>query len=1241
MKTIFLIDKYPELARDFHLYKNNGLSAETVSISYKGLVWWRCDKGHEWEEKVFSRVRQKKGGCKICRSLACTNPPLAKELHPILNNGLRAEDITPGAHRKVWWLCPEGHEYNATVKNRAVNESCCPYCACRKVTKSRSLTITHPELAKKFHPTKNGDLTTDKITENYLKDVWWLCDKEHEWQETVQNCSRQSEENCKVCRSLGYLKPELLDEWHLDNESSPYEVPANSNEKFKWKCKKCSHEWVSNVANRFRGSGCPGCSGAAVTPQTSLMALLPEIANEWDYNLNSKTPNDYTIGSTQEVHWICHNGHRYKDSIYGRTKRNRGCPTCKTVAYLCPHLIEEWSPENILSPYEELARSGKEVIWRCKDCSNVWRAKIAARYRGRGCPSCNSGWTIENIRRFVTSLLPYLETLSPAGLYVLFQQNGLLSIASDAKGRSFVQALKTGRFPKEELEKFIKEQPSLVDEFLTDPKFLLDHRKDDLNATQSSFSEDEAFNLEAELPTIETKDVLSTLDSKLLSNLDKEAIDFFIKEAVARIWQHAFSKESEAIQQLQNYDSAGSYPQEVKQLFLADYAGAKCLQIPNGYSFPHQPNLMQRYTAYLVKNRKRLGNWSGTGAGKTLSAVLASRVIGANLTVICCPNNVIENWERNILKIYPDSCVLIKNIDIGCLKNSGDHQFLILNYEFFQQPKAESKLKALIEGYCIDFVIIDEIHYTKQRQAERMSDRKRVIASFLSEATTRNEHIHVLGMSATPVVNNLYEGKTLIELVTGVHHDDLQTKATVSNCISHYQKFVSQGIRWVPQYSYRMNLVTEEVDCGTFVSEIKHQTTFGSMVDLEAILTKAKIPVILKHLRSKTVVYTHYLKDILSSLQEAIERAGWRVAIFTGECKDGLNLFVDGNADVLIASSCVGTGVDRLQHVCNRLIVNSLPWTHAEFEQLIGRFYRQGQKYDHVDVFVPLTFADINGERWSWCNSRWNRIQFKKSIADAAVDGLIPEGNLRTPAQAYNDAMIWLERLARGEIYEIERRKISIPLSGEIKPIDRKRLGNLSEMNHRINREPGNKTHDRFIKDPAEWEHYHAIYREDRKNWPVIPYQEALKWFKARPHMIVGDFGCGEALLANELENKVLSFDHIAINEDVIACDMTHVPLNDAYLDAAIFSLSLMGSNFFDYLKEAHRCLKLDGHLWIAEPTSRIKEISFFKDVLFRLGFDVSRVEQKWKFTFIKAIKSEREINLTALENIKAHDVLS
>src|SRR5262249_35496859 len=138
--------------------------------------------------------------------------------------------------------------------------------------------------------------------------------------------------------------------------------------------------------------------------------------------------------------------------------------------------------------------------------------------------------------------------------------------------------------------------------------------------------------------------------------------------------------------------------------------------------------------------------------------------------------------------------------------------------------------------------------------------------------------------------------------------------------------------------------------------------------------------------------------------------------------------------------------------------------------------------------------------------------------------------------------------------------------------------------------------------------------------------EEVIRWCKRRPHVVVGDFGCGEAKIAETLpENRVHSFDHVAINEGVIACDMAHVPLENECLDVAVFCLSLMGSNFTDYIREAHRCLKLDGFLFLVEATSRFKDVEQFKADLGRLGFDIASAEQKWKFTFIKAIKSERE----------------
>jgi SAM-dependent methyltransferase len=1281
MMTDQLLNRsHPELAAEWHPTKNGILLPDSVTGKSSKRVWWKCTRGpdHEWDARICDRARTNTK-CPFCinqkvalsNSLLTKFPEIAIEWHPIKNQ-MKALQIAPGSSMKAWWVCKKdsSHEWQATPNDRTgPKKSLCPFCANRATSNTNNLEVLYPKISKEWHPTKNAALTPKDVVAGSKQRVWWKCSSanDHEWKATIYDRT-QNDRSCpfcankKVCssNSLELSHPDIAAQWHPTKNGTllPKDVVPGSCKHVWWKCPDgTDHEWKTSVKAKIKNKPCPFCSRKKACQSNALSLTHPLIALEWNTKRNGTlTPDNILFGSAKKVWWQCRKNpsHEWQATPNDRTGDRTGCPCCSgkkvsgdnSLHHQYPHLTQEWDFDKNypLTPKNVVPGSNKNVWWKCSiDPSHIWQSTVYNRaILERKCPDCQPKWTIERIRRFVSSLIPHIDSLTPAGLYVVFQQNGLFSMAAASKGHSFVQALKTGCFPKEELEKFVQGEPSLVDEFISDPEKTLDSSEVvNILAPENILSEHQINVLEGSLPIVETKDVLAVLESTLFTTQDREAMDFFIKEAVARIWQHAFSDEKAALRQVDEYKDEGLYAQEVKRLFLEDYLGTKALLIPDGYSFSHQPNLMQLYTAYLVKSRKRLGNWSGTGAGKTLSAILASRVIEAHLTVICCPNNVIDNWKRNIRGIYPDSLVFSKKIDIKDLNASKKPTYLILNYEFFQQPRAESKLKTLLAECTVNFVIIDEIHYSKQREAERVSDRKRVVASFLSEAAVRNPDLHVLGMSATPVINNLFEGKTLIELVTGVHHDDLQTKPTLSNCVSHYQKFVSHGIRWLPRYSYKLNLITEEIDCSSLVSEIRQRAAFGSMVDVEAVITKAKIPFILEKIRPKTVVYTHYLKDILIPLQDAIERAGWKVAIFTGENKSGLDEFVDADADVLIASSCVGTGIDRLQHVSNRLIISSLPWTHAEFEQLIGRFYRQGQLRDFVDVFVPLTFATINGEKWAWCESRWKRIQFKKSISDAAVDGVIPEGHLRTPGQAYKDAMLWLERLDRGELYEIERRPISIALSEEITPLAHRRFGDLSQMNYRINHDTSFQTHERFLKNPEEWEHYHAIYREDRQNWPVVPYQEALNWFKARPHMVVGDFGCGEAFLAAELENKVFSFDHIAINENVTACDMTHVPLDDLSLDAAVFSLSLMGSNFLDYLKEAHRCLKLDGHLWIAEPTSRIKEIHSFKELLFRLGFDVLRIDEKWKFTFIKAIKSERDINLQSLGDIRSQVVLN
>ena len=284
--------------------------------------------------------------------------------------------------------------------------------------------------------------------------------------------------------------------------------------------------------------------------------------------------------------------------------------------------------------------------------------------------------------------------------------------------------------------------------------------------------------------------------------------------------------------------------------------------------------------------------------------------------------------------------------------------------------------------------------------------------------------------------------------------------------------------------------------------------------------------------------------------------------------KSGLDGFLHGDVDVLIGSSAIGTGVDGLQQVCNRLIINVLPWTAAGYEQLKGRIYRQGQVSDRVQIVVPVTYAIVNGERWSWCDSKRNRLKFKKSVADAAVDGVVPEGHLRSPSQAYQDVLKWLERLDAGEVESIMRRPITVPLpTDDVAALKqrRSRYGDFSRLNNTWNRRSSVKTHEALTENPEEWEHYHTLYRESRATWATVPYEEMIRWLQEREGLVVGDFGCGEAKLAEAVADRhvVYSFDHVAINDDVTACDMANVPLDDDSLNVAVFSLSLMGRELY------------------------------------------------------------------------------
>ena len=113
-------------------------------------------------------------------------PELVKEWHPTKNGDLTPYDVMKGTSKNVWWQCKKGHEWQDSPNHRTRGRGC-PYCSGRRVSKENSLQAKYPDIAKEWHPTKNGDLTPSNITYGSEKKVWWVCENGHEWQATIYN----------------------------------------------------------------------------------------------------------------------------------------------------------------------------------------------------------------------------------------------------------------------------------------------------------------------------------------------------------------------------------------------------------------------------------------------------------------------------------------------------------------------------------------------------------------------------------------------------------------------------------------------------------------------------------------------------------------------------------------------------------------------------------------------------------------------------------------------------------------------------------------------------------------------------------------------------------------------------------------------------------------------------------------------------------------------------------------------
>lgn len=211
-----LIKTHNELIKEWDYYKNT-VDPAILNAGSKYKAWWKCSEcGYEWQAPVYSRALGGYG-CRKCGhkrsaklrsvvtdikdSLSAKNPDLAKEWNYTKNGDLKPEQVYAKSPKKVWWICEKGHEWEASIANRATGRGC-PVCSNRIVLLGyNDLATVNPGLAKEWNYEKNKGLRPEQVLAVSSKYAWWKCPKcGKEWQARIRERNlRKIARGCRNC----------------------------------------------------------------------------------------------------------------------------------------------------------------------------------------------------------------------------------------------------------------------------------------------------------------------------------------------------------------------------------------------------------------------------------------------------------------------------------------------------------------------------------------------------------------------------------------------------------------------------------------------------------------------------------------------------------------------------------------------------------------------------------------------------------------------------------------------------------------------------------------------------------------------------------------------------------------------------------------------------------------------------------------------------------------------------------
>lgn len=272
-------------------------------------------------------------------NLFFTHPGL-EEIWDSDRNTVDPDNVSYGSHKKVWWRCDKGHSWLNKIQNVAISGARCHYCSGHKVLRGfNDITTTNPELLQFWDTEKNKEYSPYEVSKGSAKKVWWICKEGHSFKRPIHKmlvnecpyCTNFPKTIATGINDLKTKNPEVLRLWDYEkNTLDPTTIAPHSEEIAFWKC-DFGHSWEKDIKKITTGERCPYCAGKRVLIGfNDLESKCPKSVENWSKN-NELPPNRYVEGSEKIVEYFCPDTAKFFDTPVIRISASYPfccCPNC-------------------------------------------------------------------------------------------------------------------------------------------------------------------------------------------------------------------------------------------------------------------------------------------------------------------------------------------------------------------------------------------------------------------------------------------------------------------------------------------------------------------------------------------------------------------------------------------------------------------------------------------------------------------------------------------------------------------------------------------------------------------------------------------------------------------------------------------------------------------------------------------------------------------------------------------------